>query len=284
MATADTQALFEATRALLIPLVRIFLRNGKAAKSFSTLVKQVYVELAHKEFGLHGKPATISRIAILTGLTRKEVQAILARRPETRHLLDEEYNRAVRVISGWLKDPAFSDGRGHPAPLPLRGKRKSFEALVKAYSGDIPARAILDELLRSGAVKQLKNGNVCLHSRGYVPQHSAPEKLRILGTDTADLIATIDHNIYAAPDRPLFQRKVMYDNVPTEAAKEFRAVAAARAQEFLETMDRWLAMHDRDVNPGSQGSGRVRTGIGIYHFEELLESPPPRQPKGTTRS
>ncbi|MCP9471659.1 MAG: DUF6502 family protein [Nitrospira sp.] len=288
MTPSHAQALSEATRALLVPLVRIFLRNGKAAKSFYTLVKHVYIELAQREFGIHGKPATVSRIAILTGLTRKEVQAILARPTDKHHSIDEEYNRAVRVIGGWLKDPAFSDGRGHPAPLPLYGKRGSFEALVKAYSGDIPARAVLDELLRTGAVKRLKNGSVCLRSRGYVPQHSAPEKLRILGTDTADLIATIDHNIYEAPDRPLFQRKVMYDNVPLEAAKEFRAVAAARAQEFLEAMDRWLADRDRDVNPSSTGSGRVRTGIGIYHFEEIVEgvriqSTPKRKPKGKSR-
>lgn len=284
MRTSPAQALSEATRALLIPLVRIFLRNGKAAKSFYALVKQVYVELAEKEFGIQGKPATVSRIAILTGLTRKEVQTILAQRKAGNQSLTEEYNRAVRVVTGWLNDPTFSDGKGHPAPLPLYGKRRSFEALVKAYSGDIPARAILDELLRTGAVKQLKNENICLRTRGYIPQNSATEKLRILGTDTADLITTIDHNIYVAPHKPLFQRKVMYDNVPVEAAQEFRAIAAARGQELLEAMDRWLAHRDRDVNPSSTGSGRVRTGLGIYQFEEVLEETPLRQSKGRPRS
>ena len=275
MKPTHTQALSEATRTLLVPLVRMFLRNGKAARSFYDLVKQVYVNLAKEEFGIKGKNATVSRIAILTGLTRKEVQALLAKPgEEDKDDIADEYNRAARVIAGWLKDPKFSDGRGHPIPLQLNGKRGSFEALVKAYSGDIPVRAMLDELLHTGAVERLKNGKICLRARGYIPQKSAPEKLHILGTDTADLIATIDHNVYVAPQKPRFQRKVMYDNIPTEAAQEFRAIAAARGQELLESLDRWLSNRDRDVNPTSKGSGRVRTGLGIYHFEDQLEAEP----------
>ena len=268
MKSPHTQALSVATRRLLVPLIRIYLRNGKAARSFYDLVKRVYVDLAQKEFGIQGKKATVSRIAILTGLTRKEVQALLAHPSPNDGSMEEEYNRAARVITGWLRDPEFGDGRGHPAPLPLGGKRRSFTTLVKAYSGDIPVRAMLDELLHVGAVEQVTDGRICLRTRSYVPQKSAPEKLHILGTDTADLIATIDHNTYVAPHKPRFQRKVMYDNVPIEAAQEFEAIAAARGQELLEALDRWLSNRDRDVNPASTGTGRVRTGIGIYHFED----------------
>ena len=281
MKSRHTQALSAATRTLLVPLVRMFLRNGRAARSLYDLVKQIYVELAKEEFGINGKKATVSRIAILTGLTRKEVQTLLAEPADENGTAEDEYNRASRVIAGWLRDSKFSDGRGHPIPLPLHGKRGSFSALVKTYSGDIPVRAMLDELLHTGAVEQLKNGHICLRARGYIPQKSAPEKLHILGTDTADLIATIDHNVYVAPHQPRFQRKVMYDNIPTEAAQEFRAIAAARGQELLEAIDRWLSHRDRDVNPTSKGSGRVRTGLGIYHFENSLEDEPvkPGKPK-----
>jgi hypothetical protein len=272
MKSRHTQALSAATRALLVPLVRMFLRNGKAARSLYDLIKQVYVDLAKEEFGINGKKATVSRIAILTGLTRKEVQTLLAQQTDSDDATAEEYNRAARVIAGWLRDSKFSDGHGHPAPLPLHGKRGSFSALVKAYSGDIPVRAMLDELLHTGAVERLKNGNICLRTRGYIPQKSAPEKLHILGADTADLIATIDHNVYVAPHQPRFQRKVMYDNIPIEAAQEFRAIAAARGQELLESLDRWLSNRDRDVNPTTKGSGRVRTGLGIYHFENHVEA------------
>ena len=78
--------------------------------------------------------------------------------------------------------------------------------------------------------------------------------------------------MYLKPSKPRFQRKVMYDNVPVEAAKEFHILAAAQGQELLEAIDRWLAHRDRDVNPASKGTGRVRVGLGIYYFEEPLDS------------
>jgi hypothetical protein len=252
--------------------VRILLRNNVSHRTFAELAKLVYAEVANAEFGIAGKRQTVSRIAILSGLTRKEVQRLLAQPPDTQSIMQEEYHRASRVITGWVRDPDFGDGKGHPRPLRMEGKRASFSALVKRYSGDIPVRAMLDELLRVGAIKQLKDGRTCLLSRGYIPQKGLVEKLHVLGTDTADLISTIDHNVYQKPFKPRFQRKVMYDNVPVEAAKEFQILAAAQGQELLEVIDRWLSHRDRDVNPASKGTGRMRVGLGIYHFEEPLDS------------
>lgn len=272
MKTKQSQALSAATLQLLHPLVRILLRNNVSHQTFGEWAKQAYVDVANAEFGIEGKKQTISRIAILTGLTRKEVQRLLQPPPNGERSTGEEYHRAARVITGWVRDPDFGDGKGHPHPLRMEGKRASFSELVKRYSGDIPVRAMLDELLRVGAVKELKDGRICLLSRGYVPQKSSTEKLNILGTDTADLIATIDHNLHVKPSKPRFQRKVMYDNVPVEAANEFRVLAAAQGQELLEAVDRWLSHRDRDVNPSSKGSGRARVGLGIYHFEERLDS------------
>jgi Family of unknown function (DUF6502) len=266
------QALSAATLHLLRPLVKILLRNNVSHRTFAELAKLVYVEIANAEFGIPGKKQTTSRIAILTGLTRKEVQRLLAQPPDTEPASAEEYHRASRVITGWVRDPDFGDGKGHPHPLRMDGKRASFSTLVKRYSGDIPVRAMVDELLRVSAVKQLKDGRICLLSRGYIPQKGPVEKLQVLGSDTADLIATIDHNLYQKPTKPRFQRKVMYDNVPVEAAREFQTLAAAQGQELLEAIDRWLAHRDRDVNPASKGTGRMRVGLGIYHFEEQLGS------------
>jgi hypothetical protein len=242
-----------------------------AAKSFHELVKQAYVRVALDEFGIEGRAATTSRIAILTGLTRKEVQALLGRRLDGEDRYGEEYNRAARVITGWLRDPDFGDGEGHPYPLRLAGKRRSFSWLVKRYSGDIPVRAMLDELVRVGAVKRLGDGRIGLVTRGYIPQKGTDQQLAILGQDAADLITTIDYNLHQNPSRPRIQRKVMYDNVPVEAAEAFKTIAHERAQEMLEALDRWLSHRDRDVNPTVKGKGRVRVGLGLYHFEERLD-------------
>ena len=82
------------------------------------------------------------------------------------------------------------------------------------------------------------------------------------------LISTIDHNLKSDPIGPFFQRKVTYDNLPDEVLSAFRKLSPKRAQTFLESLDRWLAQHDRDVTATDKGTGRNQAGIGIYYFEE----------------
>jgi Family of unknown function (DUF6502) len=279
MAHTQTEALRTTLLTLLRPLIRICLRNGLSAKAFSELVKRVYADVAHEEFGIDGKLATTSRVAILTGLTRKEVQRLLDTEQPDMAADTDQYNRAASVLAGWIKDSDFADRRGRPTPLLMSDSGASFSELVRRYSGDMPARAMLDELLRVGAIKQLKDGRICLLSRAYVPEKGPVQKLAILGMDTADLIATIEHNLYTQPRNSRFQRKVMYDNVSEQSAKEFHSIAAARGQELLEALDRWLAHRDRDVNPAAKGTGRVRLGIGVYHFEEPFRPPRVGTPK-----
>jgi hypothetical protein len=256
---------------LLAPLVRVLLRNGMSFNAFSDLARRAYVESAMREFAIPGKKQTASRVSVLTGLSRKDVQRILgaqgiADSGEAR----ERYNRAARVIAGWVRDQEFADAAGEPAALAPDGPGASFGQLVKRYSGDVPARAVLDELLRVGAVQRQDDGRIRLLSRAYVPSASDLDKLDILGADVADLIATIDHNLRHGGADPRFQRKVMYDNVPRDAAAAFRALSAQQAQALLEAMDQWLAPRDRDVNPSVRGAERVRVGVGIYYFEENL--------------
>ncbi len=226
-----------------------------------------------QETGIQGKKPSVSRVSILSGLSRKEVQRVL-----NLPLLGvdeplEHYNRAARVIAGWVRDPDFLDSTRNPKTLAPQDGATSFAELVRRYSGDVPARAMLNELLRVEAVEQLADGAIRLLARAYVPRSSELDKLDILGTDVADLIATIDHNLRHGSTDPLFQRKVMYDNLPAEALPEFRNLSGAQAQALLERLDQWLAEQDRDTNPQATGSGRVRAGIGIYYFEERLAPP-----------
>jgi hypothetical protein len=104
-------------------------------------------------------------------------------------------------------------------------------------------------------------------ARGYVPQHSPADKLRMLGTDVADLITTIDHNIEHGATDPRFQRKVMYDGIPVDALPAFRRWSATFSQALLEKLDRWLAARDA-ADPAHATSGPfARVGVGIYYFE-----------------
>jgi hypothetical protein len=184
----------------------------------------------------------------------------------------ERYNRAARVISGWVRDRLYHDKRGQPASLPLEGGRRSFADVVKRYSGDMPVRAVLDELLRVGAVRELRDGRIQLISRAYIPRTGEEDKLGILGTDVAALISTIDHNLTSPPEDALFQLKVSYDNLTSEDLPRLRHNASKKAHGLLEELDRIWSRHDRDVNPNVQGTGRKRAMLGIYYHEDDFDA------------
>lgn len=271
MSETTSHVLTVAILRLLRPLVRLLLRHGVSHRTFSDLAKWVYVDVASAEFGLESRKQSTSRVAVVTGLTRKDVAHLRALAQPDARLQSERYNRAARIIGAWLRDPAYSSGAGEPFALPLHGGAESFTGLVHRHSGDMPVRALLDELLRVGAVELDDQGRVRLLSRAYVPHSDTAQKLAILGTDVALLLDTIDHNLTDRAPGPRFQRKVAYDNLPDEALPAFRLRAAEDGQALLEKFNLWLAEHDRDTNPDVAGSGRNRAGIGIYYFEESLD-------------
>jgi hypothetical protein len=268
MPLANVQALSAVVLRILRPLVRILLRNGVSYGTFADLAKGVYIDVARQEFSIGDRKQSTSRVSILTGLSRKEVTRVRKLQRPNDQRGAEQYNRAARVIAAWLREPDFIDGEGQPAILPMSGRGATFSELVRRFSGDIPARAIRDELMQVGAVEQLEDGRIRLLAPAYIPRTSEVEKIHILGTDVSHLISTIDHNLQPDLSEPFFQRKVAYDNLPYEVLPQFRLLTLRKAQALLENVDRWLARHDRDTNPAVDGTGRSRAGIGIYYFEE----------------
>jgi hypothetical protein len=266
--TALDTALYRILRAI----ARVALRQGMGVPTIVEIAKRAFVDAAGSDFSLPGRKPSDSRIALLTGLTRKDVHRLLAAPEATTPEDLAQSNRAARVVAGWVRDETFRDGSGEPMALPFDGGTASFSELVRRHSGDLPPRAVLDELLRVGTVEREESGRIRLLVRSYIPAISDREKLHMLGTDVADLVTTIEHNLRTSGSSARFQRKVMYDNLPTEAVQEFRALSAADAQALIERFDAWLSLRDRDVNPRVRGAGRMRAGVGIYYFEEDLEN------------
>ena len=260
--------LYAAVLKLLRPLTRILLRNGVSFGTFADLAKWVYVDVAAKEFGIKERKQTTSRVSTITGLSRREVMRVRQLpRPEVT-AITERHNRAARVIAAWRREKKFRDEAGKPIPLPMEGGARSFSQLVNRFSGNVPPRAILDELMRVGAVERLEDGRVSLIARAYIPKGTDVGRLHLLGVDVRHLLATIDHNLNPGPSGPLFQRKVTYDNLPDDVLPKFRKLFSKKAQALLESADQWLALRDRDATPTAKGSGRNRAGFGIFFFEE----------------
>lgn len=248
----------------------MLLRNGVAFSDLAEWIKRLYVDVAEKEFAVDGRKQTVARIAVLTGLNRKEVKR-LVEEPLIQPRYQARHNRAKRVISGWMNDADFLDSKGNAKHLDINDKETGFFALVKRYSGDIPPRAILDELLRVGVVEKLKNGKLKLKKRGYVPQGSNEEMLKVLAESGADLLESMDHNLSQPSEPSRLQLQVAYDNLPLESVEIFRSMSRDKALEFIQSLDQFLSTQDRDVNPDSKGQGRYRAGMGVYYFQQDLD-------------
>jgi hypothetical protein len=142
---------------LLCQLALLLVPLGVTPEYFSELARYAFVNAAARvsRFG-NGRPNQ-SRIAVITGLNRAEVKRLLAQGQGTNALRKSRGSRTARVISGWTSDRRYLNRSGSPRSLPILGHKNSFAALVREYGGDVPHRAVLDELKRTRAVIQVND-------------------------------------------------------------------------------------------------------------------------------
>ena len=267
-----TDNLIWAAARILRPLVKRLLALGVPFGRVEARLRELFVEVAESEFALDGRRQTDSRIALLTGINRKEVRRIRAADSESGPR-SFTMNHTTALISRWLTDVQTADRSGRPRPLPYQAPRgPSFMKLARKVTADLAPRVLLDELVRSGAVEVREDNVIVLKADAYVPRVDSAEKLQILAEDPPELIETILHNILAHDSELLLQRKVYYDNLGSEAAQQVQAEMRREGERFLRRVNRLLARHDRDRNPKAAGGERYYAGIGVYFFE----TPAPR--------
>jgi hypothetical protein len=262
MKVTPKETMLDACRAMLGPIVRLLLKNGVTWKEFADLSKSVFVDVAGQDYGIGGRPTNASRVSILTGLTRREVK-------RQRDLLDAgaapaptKTGNAMRLLSGWFQDPAFSDD-GAPRILARDGEGVTFHELHKRYGGDIPAVALLKELLKTGAVEET-GGGVRAVSRYYMPDPLDPESVLRTGEVVADLGRTVAWNLTREPEEPTrFEGRATEPRVPSEHLPAFRDFLEQEGQAFLERTDRWLHEHQCDTER-STNQRTTRMGVGVY--------------------
>jgi hypothetical protein len=147
---------------ILESLARIVVPAGVSFGHVMRIARAAYVGAAlEEELKLHARPS-IAKIAASTGLTRVEVSKVLKAGGRGKMLPLQSLSRSANVAAGWIADSAFTDKRGKPIALPFAGRGATFTSLAKKYSGDIPARAMLNEMKRTRMVRQSAGGAIRL--------------------------------------------------------------------------------------------------------------------------
>ncbi|MEL7185521.1 MAG: DUF6502 family protein [Pseudomonadota bacterium] len=261
------QLVLKAFRGFFGPIAGILLRAGVTWREVMDVAKTTYVDVASRDFGIRGRPTNISRVSILTGLTRRDVSRIrkLLERSDSNDVVDS-MNHATRVLTGWHTDADFSSDNGAPLPLAKDGTQRSFDALCKRYVGDVPPTTMLKELIHVGAVETDADGNLVARKRNYMPRQLDAAQILSSGSVLEDLGNTVAYNLYrSSDDMPKFERRATNTQVRAADVPAFQNFLEQEGQAFLERVDAWLSDHEAAED---SGEATVRLGLGAYWIEE----------------
>jgi hypothetical protein len=264
---------------VLRPIVRQAIAHGVPYSVFARLLKRVYVEVADESFPLSFKRQTDSRVALLTGITRRDIAALRGRHGEAAELAEVGDPVATFAVGRWMAGPPYATPDGKPRRLRYESddpKAPTFSHLVRSLSGDLPVRAVLDELIRVGSVRLDPAGEVELLRQAFIPASGVEGKIAMLGRDPAEIYSTISHNI-EDPAVPWLQRRIAYDNIGSDALERLRDEAREVGEEFVRRANALLSSYDRDRRPDAPGGARSRVAVGVYYYEEGASAEPPER-------
>jgi hypothetical protein len=270
MNTESQTRLLRAVYACLRPLARLLLRSGVAFKTFEEIAKAAFVHEALLERDSKGRLTNTSRVAVRTGLSRKEVRRISEEALTTttgESVRMGHFGTPARTLDAWHSDPRFVDSSGSPKDLPFEGDAHSFSDVVRAAGGDVPPGAVRAELIRAAAVLELENGYLRPTKRYFVPGDFDEKAITILSGILFPMIAGVDHN--ANPNRTSdgFIQRFAFAPLPEDRRAKFREWSREEATQFIEMINDRL---NRDKIPPEDAAERdLISGVGVFFYEGL---------------
>ena len=270
-------ALVTALRHLLRPLIHLLVARGYTYPMLADLLKEIYVDIADRDFRLGGDAPTDSRVSLLSGVHRKDVRRLRGAAPLDEEAVPETVALGAQLASAWTTKREFLDSRGRPrrlARLASQGGKRSFEGLVEGVSRDIRARSVLDEWLRLGVVELDKDDHVVLRAAAFVPARGFDEKAFYFGHNLHDHLAAAAHNLLREGP-PFLERSVYYDALGPESEAELAELAEKAGMDVVQKMSRKaIACEARDRNDPAP---RRRFTFGIYFFSAPTAEPAPEK-------
>lgn len=256
-----------ACRRLMRPIAALLMHCGMTWREFSELSKSVFVDVAARELADGSRSPNVSRVSILSGISRKEVRRQLNLLSAQIEPLPHKTTDATRLLSAWHQDPEFADAAGNPRVLSLNGDVGSFGALLKRYGGDIPPAAMLKALRDARAVAMDADDNLIALKRFYMPTQLDAELIPLAGDVIHELASTLNHNLTRAQQAPSrFQGRATDDRIAADSLDEYRELLERDGQAFLERIDDWLAAHR--LPDDAEDSHSIRLGVGIYAIQD----------------
>jgi len=251
-------------------------KNGVSFPEFSTALKFAYVDVASRQIKVAGNAVTSEGIFVITSIEATEVERMSRTSIAATFELDAQAQSPLpRLLNGWHTDQNFTGPYGVLRDLefersssprsPSRGEGASFSELAESYCPGVAPRALLEELIRTGCVKDVGNGFYRAVSRSYVPDALTEESIRLIAQMVHNFCETCEFNV--RPDirvgKGLVQRMVYTRNgVSPKNMEKMQGFVRARGQIFADEIDDWIAANQESV----ESPDTVKTGVGFYHY------------------
>lgn len=264
----------QAMAQLLRPLARLMIDHGVQLPAMLELLKSALVDEAQSAYALEKKGSSDTRIALLTGVHRKDVRRLRDATPSAPGA-STMLPLAASVVARWISEPRFLNADQTPrllARTPGRGSlgEPDFTSLVAEVSRDVGARAVLDELVRLGVVEWRDDGFVALRSSGFVPQEGRGESFYFLAANLSDHLAASVHNLKPGQSAPLMlEQSAFSQSLSAFQAEQLHALArrlwGKALQQFLQTAS--VAEQRSENDTGA----RHRVRFGVYFYDALQD-------------
>lgn len=261
--------ILDAFLVVLRPIAKIMLRCGIGFRDFAEIAKTAFVDVASTEYGIRGRPTNISRIAVMTGLTRKEVRRLRDKISSGSMTVVVKSTPLAQVLHGWYAEDEFLDSVGQPAALPFAGGAGSFSSLVKKLGGDIPPGAMRTELKRVGAIDEDREGNLRAIRRSIRPKLRHEDLVLALMHGAYPMLSNIAHN--SSPtieDNTWPQLTAFTPDVRSDDLVKLRRISLDRLAGVAESFDDLFMAYEKLSETDELTSAKTTVAIGLYYFEE----------------
>jgi hypothetical protein len=218
------------------------------------------------EFGFRGRKTNVSRVAVMTGLSRKEVNRIKQNESKGAIYQTDLRNPVSEILHLWFTDPDYLDERGYPKAISSKGDAPSFSALHSRIRCDVPPGAVKTELARMGVIS-VSGENIVVNRREFVPDAVDERLVEGLLAGLKSHAETIAFNADPAnPDATRYECLVECLRVDARLLPKLRRVSRKRLYNFASSFDDYLAEYSAEDDV--EYISTRRAGIGVFYFED----------------
>jgi hypothetical protein len=145
----------------------------------------------------------------------------------------------------------------------LYGRSATFDALARKYGRGLPTRALLDELLRAGAIELLPNQKVRAKAPVAIERGVNAQMISTYGERASDLLSTLLINMRGS-DVPRFVANISDSLVQKEVLPLFRKELASKSADLLADFQESLSRKRPARVSKSPKNKLVRISVTIF--------------------